>query len=86
MVLWVLLVWLVVGIITGFITRKVANRVSAFGVIGDGIIGGAGGALGGYLVASSMEGSTLSGLILTIASAIACAVIAVWIMKFITRP
>jgi len=86
MALWVLLVWLVVGIITGFITRKFANRVSAFGMIGDGILGGAGGVIGGYLVALTAIGSTLGGLILTVASAIACAVLAVWTTKFITKP
>ena len=86
MALWVLLVWLVVGIITGFITRKVSKRVSGFGMIGDGILGGAGGVIGGYFVALTAIGSTLGGLILTIASAIACAVLAVWSTKFITKP
>ncbi len=86
MALWVLLVWLVVGIITGFITRKIANRVSAFGMIGDGILGGAGGVIGGYLVALTSVGSSLGGLILTVAAAIACAVLAVWTTKFITHP
>lgn len=86
MALWVLLVWLVVGVITGFITRKFANRVSAFGMIGDGILGGAGGVIGGYLVALTTVGSTLGGLILTVAAAISCAVLTVWIIKFITRP
>ena len=86
MALWVLLVWLVIGIITGFITRKISKRVSAFGMIGDGILGGAGGVTGGYLVALTAIGSTLGGLILTVASAITCAVLAVWSTKFITKP
>jgi len=86
MALWVFLVLLVVGVITGLITRKISKRMSGFGAIGDGIIGGAGGILGGYLVALTMEESTLSGLTLTIASAIACAVLTVWVVKFITKP
>ena len=87
MALWVLLIWLVVGVITGFVTRKISKRVSAFGMIGDGILGGAGGVIGGYLVALTVRGNgTLGELILTIATAISCAVLAVWITKFITRP
>lgn len=86
MALWVLLVWLVVGIITGFLTRKISKRMSAFGMIGDGILGGAGGVIGGYLVALTAIGSTLGGLILTVAAAISCAVLAVWTTKFITKP
>jgi len=86
MALWVLLVWLVVGVTTGFITRIISKRVSGFGMIGDGILGGAGGVIGGYLVALTAVGSTLGGLILTIASAIACAVLTVWSTKYITKP
>ncbi len=86
MALWVLLIWLVVGVITGFLTRKISKRVSAFGMIGDGILGGAGGVIGGYLVALTAIGSTLGGLLLTIAAAIFCAVLAVWATKFITHP
>lgn len=86
MALWVFLVLLVVGIITGLITRKLSKRMSGFGAIGDGIIGGAGGILGGYLVALSMKESSLGGLALTVASAIACAVLTVFVVKFITKP
>ncbi len=86
MAFWVLLVWLVVGIVTGFLTRKISKRMSAFGMIGDGILGGAGGVIGGYLVALTSVGSTLGGLILTVAAAIACAALAVWTTKFITKP
>lgn len=87
MALWVLIVWLVVGVITGFITRKISKRVSGFGMVGDGILGGAGGVMGGYVVALlSSVGNTLGGLVLTVAAAIACAVLAVWSTKFITKP
>jgi len=86
MALWVLLVWLAVGIFTGILTRIISKRVSSFGMIGDAILGGAGGVVGGYLVALTAIGSTLGGLIMTVASAIACAVLAVWSTKFITKP
>ena len=86
MALWVLFVWLVVGLITGFITRQVFKRKSGFGMIGDGILGAVGGIIGGYLVALTIIGSSLGGLILTIASAISCAMLVTWSAKFITQP
>ncbi len=85
MALWVLLVWLVVGLIIGFVTRQIFKRKSGFGMVGDGILGAAGGVIGGYLVALTAIGSTLGGLILTIASAIACAMLVTWSTKFITQ-
>jgi len=85
MALWVLLVWLVVGLLTGFITRQVFKRKSGFGLIGDGILGAAGGVIGGYLVALIIKGSSLGGLIFTVASAIACAMLVTWGTKFITQ-
>ncbi|MEE9446276.1 MAG: hypothetical protein V3V19_11495 [Cocleimonas sp.] len=85
MALWVLLVWLVVGLITGFITRQVFKRKSGFGLIGDGILGAAGGVIGGYLVALIIKDNSLGGLIFTVASAIACAMLVTWSTKFITQ-
>ena len=62
MTLWVLLVWLVVGLITGFITRQIFTRKSVFGIIGDGVLGAVGGIVGGYLAVSTVIGSSLGGL------------------------
>jgi uncharacterized membrane protein YeaQ/YmgE (transglycosylase-associated protein family) len=86
MALWVFFIWLVAGFITGCITRQIFKRKSGFGMIGDGILGAVGGITGGYLVALTVIGSTLGGLILTIASAIACAMLVTWSAKFITQP
>jgi len=83
---WVYLVLFIIGLITGLLTRKSSKRVSAFGMIGDGIIGGIGGVIGGYFVALMVKSSSLDGLLLTIFSAISCSVLAVWITKFITKP
>ncbi len=85
MALWVLLVWLVVGLITGFVTRQVFKRKSGFGMIGDGILGAAGGVIGGYLVALIIKDNSLGGLIFTVASAVACAMLVTWSTKFITQ-
>ena len=86
MALWVFLVWLVVGLITGFVTRQLFKRKSGFGMIGDGILGAAGGIVGGYLVALTVVGSPLGGLVLTILSAITCAMFVTWSVKFLTQP
>ena len=86
MALWVLIVWLVVGIIAGLITRKLFARKSSFGNIGDDILGAAGGVIGGYIVALSGVGSTLQALILTVGAAILGAAVVVWSTKFITKP
>ncbi len=85
MALWVLLVWLVVGIIVGVVTRKVFKRKSGFGYIGDAILGGAGGVIGGYMMALAILGSTVGGLLLTVGTAIVASALAVWTTKFITR-
>lgn len=76
---------MVVGLLTGFITRQVFKRKSGFGLIGDGILGAAGGVIGGYLVALIIKDSSLGGLIFTVASAIACAMLVTWGTKFITQ-
>jgi len=86
MALWVLLVWLVVGLIIGVITRAIFKRKSSFGYIGDAILGGAGGVVGGYLMALSTVGSTLEGLLITVAVAALGAFLMVWTTKFITKP
>lgn len=86
MALWVYLILLVIGVATSLITLKLSKRVSAFGMIGDGILGGVGGVVGGYFVALTVVGSTLNGLLITLATAIACAILTVWATKFITRP
>ena len=86
MVLWVLLVWLAVGLMIGVMTRAMFKRKSSFGYIGDAILGGAGGVIGGYYMALSTVGSTLEGLLITIAVAALGAFLMVWTVKFITRP
>ena len=86
MATWALIVWLIVGLISGLITRKIFARKSSFGNIGDAILGAAGGVLGGYFTALSGIGSTLGALFITIGAAILAAVVVVWTTKFITKP
>ncbi len=48
MAYWVLLVWLIVGLVNGMMTRAMFKRKSSFAYIGDATLGGAGGVVGGY--------------------------------------
>ena len=86
MAIWVLFVWLLIGLVAGLISRKIFNRKSSFGNIGDGILGAAGGILGGYFTALSGLGSTLGDLLITAAAAAVTAAVVVWTTKFITKP
>jgi len=70
----VLFVWLIVGLIAAFVTRKSTGGVPPFGLVGDMIIGAAGGVVGGYALALFMPRTNL-GLILTVVAAIAVAAI-----------
>ncbi len=85
MALWTLLVWLGIGALAGFFTRKIAGGTSPFGVIGDIILGLAGGVLGGYLLALSGVSNTTGGLISSIIAAIFGAVILVWSTRFLKK-
>ncbi|WP_299871535.1 GlsB/YeaQ/YmgE family stress response membrane protein [uncultured Cocleimonas sp.] len=85
MALWTLIVWLVVGAIAGFLARKIMGGTSPFGLIGDMILGLAGGVVGGYLMALAGLGNTTGGLIATIITAIIGASILIWSTRFIKK-
>lgn len=85
MALWTLIVWLVVGAVAGLIARKIVGGVSPFGLIGDMILGLAGGVVGGYLMALVGLGNTTGGLIATIVTAVIGAVILVWSTRFLKK-
>ena len=85
MALWTLLVWLAVGAIAGILARKIIGGVAPFGIIGDIILGLAGGVVGGYLMALAGLGNTTGGLIATIVTATVGAVIIIWSTKFLKK-
>lgn len=85
MALWTLIVWLVVGAVAGLIARKIVGGVSPFGLIGDMILGLAGGIVGGYLMALVGLSNTTGGLIATIVTAVIGAVILVWSTRFLKK-
>lgn len=85
MALWTLIVWLVVGAVAGVIARKIVGGTSPFGLIGDAILGLAGGVVGGYLMALVGLGNTTGGLIATIITAVIGAVFLVWSTRFLKK-
>lgn len=85
MALWVLLVWLAIGAIAGLLARKIMGGTSPFGIIGDIILGIAGGVVGGYLMALVGLGNTAGGLIATIVAATLGAVVIVWSTRFLKK-
>lgn len=85
MALWTLLVWLAVGAIAGILARKIIGGKAPFGLIGDMILGLAGGVIGGYFMALVGLGNTTGGLIATIATAVIGAVFIIWTTKFLKQ-
>lgn len=85
MALWTLFVWLGVGALAGFLARKILGGNSPFGIIGDIILGLAGGVVGGYLFALAGFGNTTGSLIGTIIAAVAGSVLLVWSTRFLKK-
>lgn len=85
MALWTLLVWLGIGALAGFLARKIVGGTSPFGVIGDLILGLAGGVVGGYITALAGVSNTTGGLIISIIAAIVGAVLLVWSTRFLKK-
>jgi len=76
---WSLFVWLAIGVVAGLLARRFVGGVPPFGVIGDAILGLAGGVLGGYGLSLLGIGSdgTVGGLIVTCIAALIGAVVLV---------
>ncbi len=85
MALWTLLVWLAVGAVAGILARKIMGGTSPFGLVGDMILGIAGGVVGGYLMALVGLGNTTGGLIATIITATLGAALLIWTTKFLKK-
>ncbi len=85
MALWTLIVWLVIGAVAGILARKIMGGISPFGLIGDIILGIAGGVVGGYMIALAGLGNTTGGLIATIITAVIGAVFLVSTTRFLKK-
>jgi uncharacterized membrane protein YeaQ/YmgE (transglycosylase-associated protein family) len=81
MALWTLIVWLVIGAVAGILARKIMGGISPFGLIGDIILGIA----GGYMIALAGLGNTTGGLIATIITAVIGAVFLVSTTRFLKK-
>jgi uncharacterized membrane protein YeaQ/YmgE (transglycosylase-associated protein family) len=63
---WPLSIWLALGAVAGLIVRRCVGGVPPFGIVGDAILGTAGGVLGGYgLALLGIGGGTVGGLFVT---------------------
>ena len=76
---WSLLVWLAVGAIAGFLTRRWIGGRPPFGRLGDLVLGAAGGVVGGFVLALTGVGATLGGLIGTVITAVIGAGLLIWL-------
>lgn len=85
MPLWTLFVWLIVGAIAAFVTRKSIAGNPPFGAIGDLIIGAAGGVIGGYVLAMFVAATNL-GLILSVIAACVVAVVLIMLSGKVKKP
>jgi uncharacterized membrane protein YeaQ/YmgE (transglycosylase-associated protein family) len=80
MALWVLIVWLIVGAVIGFLAKNWIAGSSPFGQAGDIILGAAGGVVGGYLLA--LLGATgTAGIIASIIVAAIAGLLLVWLSR-----
>ena len=84
MEIWVWAAFALVGVIFGYIGRKLYCKNSPFGTIGNIIFGIIGSVIAGQCVASGLD-SSLSALIKTMTASALGALFLVFIMKFITR-
>jgi uncharacterized membrane protein YeaQ/YmgE (transglycosylase-associated protein family) len=84
MALWTLIVWLVIGAAAGVVGRKVIGGTPPFGMVGDLILGIAGGVVGGYglaLVGASGPGGVIGSFV----TALLGAVVLLWLGNLVKR-
>lgn len=82
---WMLIVWMIVGGLVGVLAPRLLGSKSAFGVIGDVLIGAVGAVAGGY--GMSMYGSaTVGGGILSAAVAAGAALAILWASRQLKKP
>lgn len=84
MPLWTLIVWLLIGVVAGFVARKIMGGTSSGGLLGDLVMGIVGALVGGYGVSlvlpANMQGA-VGGLIGTIVVATLGAMLLIWIVR-----
>jgi len=78
----VILWWIIVGLIAGWITGKIMG--GGHGFIGDVLLGVAGALIGGWIM-RLLGGTGQGGMIYTILVAIGGAVLLTWIYRLVTR-
>ena len=85
MPLWMLIAWMIAGGVVGVLAPIVLGSKSAFGLIGDVLIGIVGAVAGGYGL--SMYGSAhLGGALLSVAAAVGAALAILWASRQWKKP
>lgn len=77
------LYWIVIGIVAGWLAKKVIPGEGPGGILGDLVIGIVGSVIGGFLF--SRTGLESSGIIWTIFTAFFGAVLLLWLARTLTR-
>ncbi len=79
-----IIAWIIIGIVAGFITGKIMKG-SGYGMFMDMVVGLLGALIGGFISAHlGLGGVREHGLIVSIAIAVAGAVILTWILRLIS--
>jgi len=80
-----ILIWMAIGAFAGLVTRKLIGGKPPFGTIGDVLLGMAGGALGGILIALLGDLANFVWLVGSVVTALVGAVLVIWLVSFIKR-
>ena len=85
MPIWILLVWLGVGVLAAIFARRILGGKPPFGMLGDVILGLAGGVMGGYIFALLGLGNTVGSLIGSVITSVVFSILIIWSTKFLKR-
>ena len=80
---WTLFVWIIVGLIAGYVASNIMGRPGRYGLLGDLVVGLLGSVLGGWIVGLLLGGAT-GGIIGSIVVAILGAMLLIYLLRMFT--
>jgi len=84
MPVYALLVWVVIGVVVGFLAPRILGKGGRFGVAGDVIVGIVGAIILGYLL--GLLGATgTSGILVSFLAAVVGALLLIWILRKVVK-